>query len=345
MPRDEVTQYWDGSRLITQEDGDDSIRIQSPVPGQSRKVKVNGLLERPLDFQQGRFWGILPNDLDNGAVRLDLMTSPDAKAWSRDAWIMKQIPEGRVYRVLPMMGDTYLLIAGKSFVLGEKASPFALARRNGTGELHLSELLDLALKYPWFTRDDGTGVRFPQTPGWQYTPKLGKLIFGVGANFMRTPDAILLPDMATGWMWVLPTTSEHPKLTCVRLFPSFKDEMLAGSFKWEWAVLGIQPRPDGHFLIASRSPEAVLRGREEERQLKPITSPAGESPEAQADRQAAQDREVIEYPKVEWWDLDPKTCEVKPEPTPPGAPFELRMAGMVRAFRFKYQPIEQVVVE
>lgn len=120
MPRDEVTQYWDGSRLITQEDGDDSIRIQSPVPGQSRKVKVNGLLERPLDFQQGRFWGILPNDLDNGAVRLDLMTSPDAKAWSRDAWIMKQIPEGRVYRVLPMMGDTYLLIAGKSFVLGRR---------------------------------------------------------------------------------------------------------------------------------------------------------------------------------------------------------------------------------
>lgn len=54
---------------------------------------------------------------------------------------------------------------------------------------------------------------------------------------------------------------------------------------------------------------------------------------------------MIEYPKVEWWDLDPKTCEVKPEPTPPGAPFELRMAGMVRAFRFKYQPIEQVVVE
>lgn len=345
VPKDQVAQYWDGPRLITQDFNDDSVKIQSPTPGESRVIKVDGLYRRPLDFHKGQFWGIKEQDLADGKVRLDVMSSRDAKQWTKEAWAWKQIPEGRVYRILAVKGDTYLLISGKTFVLDGKTSPFALAKRDASGELHLSRLLDLGLKFPWFTRDDGTGVRFAQTPGWQYNPKLGRLIFGIAANFARTPDAILLPEMATGWMWVLPTNTENPNLTCVRLFQLFKDEMLVNSWNTEWAVLGIQPRPNGHFLIASRSMEAVLHSREEEQHLKPITSPKGESQDAQQAREVAQDREVLRFPKVEWWDLDPENGSIKSEPTPPGAPFELRMAGMVRSFRFRYEPIEQIVVE
>lgn len=345
VPKDGASQYWDGSRLITQGFGDDAIKIQSPVQGESRVVKIDGLFRRPLDFHEGRFWGLKSVDLPDGRVRLDLYSSTDAVHWSAELAIQKQIPEGRVYRILPVRGDTFLLVSSKTFIQGEATSPFALAKRDGKGGLKITGLLDLGLKYPWFIRANGTGFVVPSVPGWEFNPKLGRMIFGVGSNFIRTPNAILLPDMATGWMWILKTDTENPRLTCARLFGSMKDDMLADSWNREWAILGIQPRPDGHFLIASRTLEAVLHSREEEKHLKPITTPKGEPPDAQQAREIAQDREVLRFPKIEWWDLDPANGAIKPEPTPPGAPFELRMAGMVRAFRFHYEPIEQVVVE
>lgn len=345
VPKDGATQYWDGAKLITQDFGDDAIRIQSPVPGESRVIKVDGFFRRPLDFHEGRFWGLKSIDLPDGRVRLDLYSSLDAVHWSQELSISKQIPEGRIYRILPVKGDTFLLVSSKTFIKGEATSPFALAKRDGKGGLKFGALLDLGLKYPWFTRANGTGFVIPSVPGWEFNPKLGRLIFGVSANFLRTPDAILLPEMATGLMWILRTDTENPKLTCVRIFDALKDEVLVGTWNFEWAVLGIQSRPNGHFLIASRTLEAVLHSREEEKQLKPITSPQGEAQDAQRAREVAQDREVLQFPQVEWWDLDPANGAIKPEPTPPGAPFELRMAGMVRAFRFRYEPIERIVVE
>lgn len=345
VPRAGVSQYWDGAKLITMPPDDDVLKIESPIPGESRSIKLEGGFQHPLDFQDGIFWGLKQVDLPAGRIRLDLQSSKDGVHWNPEVSISKEIPEGRVYRVLPVHGDLFLLVASKTFIQGKSTSPFALAKRDGKGGLEVTELLDLGLKYPWFIPADGSGFVVPSVPGWEFNSKLGRMIFGVGSSFFRTPDAILLPDQFSGWMWILRTDSEHPKLTCIRLHKGMKDELLAGSWNWEWAILGIQPRPDGHFLIASRTLEAVLHSREEEGQLKPITTPKGESPEAQQARQLAQDREVVQFPKVEWWDLDPATGAVHSEPTPPGAPFELRMAGMVRAFRFRFEPIERVVVE
>jgi hypothetical protein len=174
---------------------------------------------------------------------------------------------------------------------------------------------------------------------------------------VRAGNHLVFAHQSYGRFVVLDTRTLKTRL--VRLFPKIEDKRLWDfeGLGFEHALLGMQPRQNGHVLIASRSEEAVLKARDLERKAQAQVLPVDHRDPARRQellREAWQNQDrkdlvqnyrdvgAAQYPEVLWWDLDPETGTLTREPAPHGAPGELPRADLIRRFRFRFDVKEEV---
>jgi hypothetical protein len=161
---------------------------------------------------------------------------------------------------------------------------------------------------------------------------------------VHTPDFLVLASGQTGFMWILDKRKESPSLHLVRLFSFVNEKILAKPEQLEWAILGMQPTPDGDVLIASRSEGAVKNAR----QLFPtpfLNTKLLQDPAHMKQREQNMKDSVEFFPEVCWWKLDPESGVITKVEAPANFPEKLPNSRAMTAFRFRPKTNGDLIIE
>ncbi|MFN8011105.1 MAG: hypothetical protein U0P81_06845 [Holophagaceae bacterium] len=285
-----------------------------------------------------RFWALHLEPLGRRMRRFTLFDSADGQHWNPEAYYVEEAPGEAIGDLRPLDGGWYLLVAFTFFREGDTTSKLALGRKDDQGRVRIFRLLDMGLKQSLAAKESD-GV-------WRIRPSYRFMSALMGLIPVRSSKGLLLPLPHSGDLWILDDSGDVPKLRRTRLFPSVEEGAPnpLSKVQIENAILGIQPRPDGSFLIASRTEEAVLKARTFDKGIEPIRDPkfvpTPERNKALADSQSAS---VKAYPGCKWWALDPTTGTLTEEITPPGMPDAFKTADEIRAFAFRITADDRVV--
>lgn len=319
QPQD--AQVWDGVRLITVQrslsgpfagriqEQDGSTSFQLPSPSRREGWSVGQILVCEGRFFHARF--------RKGAVLTPegSFFEHEVQVWEDRAWkpfATARLP-GLATAWFPLGEDRFLAtaVSPATFVEDKKPLPLAVLRRNDRQELIVERRMDTGLKRPFF--DQG-----------------GRMSYGVLAtsllmgNWARTDDHLVLFSQF-GQFWVFDGAKGHLRRV-MHLYPGLDDKRLQEGNLYP-GLLGVQPRPNGHLLVAARREDAVL--------LAPISHPSRMVLAGTKDRTAWSDEVHRQYPHIDWWDLDPATGMIEPEIAPRGLP-EL-LSGEAAAMNFNWR--------
>lgn len=289
-----------------------------------------------------------------------------------DPWgTIAGLPYGSVSWLRPLEGGGYLL--GGRFPDSEmhRQDPLAIVRSNGHGKLVVHETEDIDPSQPAFLYGRPSDLLKPQEvlpgvndqPRWFPNPKVFRIFSGFGTQTIRVPGHLVFLDLHLGRFLTVDSRTGKVERR-VDLYDLPEDAAL-NSGDFEYAVLGAQPRPDGHILIAARSAEAVQQSRTWKPDLAPqapirlsFAESFGKSAEDQGDlleeKQAAADsaraadlREarLRQFPDLVWWDFDPDTGAFRQEPSPEGVPAKFPSCAALRAFSFSFKPDGNLEIE
>jgi hypothetical protein len=345
LPRE--PQFWDGDRLVTVEDS--RFTLETRV-GRKKTVFLAEGLSAPTkcDFTDGAYWACQPKERDGKGGWL-LLNSPDGTHREAVAWVPALLPEGPVNGAFPLPGHQILLTSKRLFVKDGAASFLAVGGANAAGLVKLDRLIEVDL-------GDQALEGAAKPDFFKEFPRLFYVI-GFLMGRVRAGNHLVFAHQSYGRFVVLDTRTLKTRL--VRLFPKIEDKRLWDfeGLGFEHALLGMQPRQNGHVLIASRSEEAVLKARDLERKAQAQVLPVDHRDPARRQellREAWQNQDrkdlvqnyrdvgAAQYPEVLWWDLDPETGTLTREPAPHGAPGELPRADLIRRFRFRFDVKEEV---
>lgn len=350
LPAQRVPQVWDGNGLVTL----DPPRVTFEWPHQASKTWFLGQgLSAPsrCHFFQGAYWVYQPQER-GGKPGLALLKSVDGASRETVAWVARDLPEGRVVKILPLPEERFLLVSRFGFFRDGHGTFLAIAKKDSEGTLHIDRLLPVDL---------GCDL-FKTARSQQDISKGPKILFVIGwmGDIIPAGEHLVFVHQPFGHFSVLDLKDFKSRF--VRLFENIKlDSYINGEAGlFERAILGVQPRKNGHLLIASRSEEAVLKARALEHAFgtAQVTLPPGLDSTQQQKRlreslddpmrkdlqEAAQRDGAARYPEVLWWDLDPQTGRLTREPVPTGAPSELASRAHIQRFTFRLDPNEQVKV-
>ncbi|MBS1785741.1 MAG: hypothetical protein JST24_09970 [Acidobacteria bacterium] len=297
----------------------------------------------------------------NGGDRWELW---DTIQTTKDAWINW---------LRPLEGGGYLLGGRFNDAEMHRADPLAIATRNGHGKLIIHETEDVDLGAPafvWRTPEPlpaGEGPQLPDAnrPRWMRNPALiGPLsaLSQFGWQF-RVPGHLVLVARHLGIFFVINSRTGRLERSA-RIFDLPKDAD-AEPLAYETGVLGVQPRPDGHLLIAARSADAMQQSRTWKPDLPPpepvrlsaseafgkTAEEQGEAMEMKQDQAKndyeAQAREarLKAFPDLVWWDFNPDTGTFRQEPPPAGVPDKFPSCAALRAFTFAFKPDGNLEIE
>ena len=322
QPQD--SQIWDGVRLITVQrslngpfagliqEKDGSTALQLPSPGRREGWSVG-----QIHVCEGRFF--------HARFRKGPVVTPEGSFFEHEV----QVWEDRVWKpfasarlpglataLFPLGEDRFLAtaISPATFVEDKKPFPFAVLRRNDQQELIIEQRMDTGLKKPFF--DQG-----------------GRMVYGALAtsllmgNWARTDDYLVLFSQF-GQFWVFEGAKGRLRRV-MHLFPGLDDKRLQEGNLYP-GLLGVQPRPNGHLLVAARREDAVL--------LAPLSHPARAMPKGAEERTAWSDEVHRQYPHIDWWDLDPATGMIEPEIAPRGLPELLSGETAAMNFNWRFRP-------
>lgn len=261
---------------------------------------------------------------EDGARKLELTVYRfDEARW---AWESK--PCGRLVwegSLTPYLLNEHCILgvatSGKSFREGGRSHFFALFRKGADGAFRLKSYPDTGLDRSVFLPDGA----------WRY-PSLGSL--WLAGKAARTPRLFLL---AAGWgsCWVFDT--EHGRLQrFVQLYSDVDDARMASGELWGGALLGVQPKANGDFLLSALDRDAVRQGWHMERRNEAF---AHEEPRAQV--QAMKDTlgSILRLnPRVDWYLLDREEKSFREEVPPMGLPDAIRSAEEYQGFRWTFKP-------
>lgn len=339
MPKPQQALFWHRDGLIIQEWDQGEFTIH--VPGKAGKVThriPNYLQNDSLDCFDGAFWATAMRERGDGGRILDLFWSPTGAQWYLSG-TLNAPKDGIPCRIMPLDVGLFLVESLKGFHQGNRHSFLAIATMTKDQQLSIKDVLDPDLKRPLF-QQDRKGV-------WEIHPGCAALSSGFGYMIARSEDAVLMANGKLGWIWLVETRKPSPSLKRIRLYPLIDERYLDRPFArgLEMGILGIQPRRNGHFLIAARSEDAVLHGRDFEQEIEPtrhVQDPGTFSRNALLSD--GQRRSVQAYPELEWWDLDPVSGALEKVPTPPGAPSKFASPAAIQAFRFRMDLRDRVVI-
>jgi len=337
FPAQQHYQFWDGTRLISLEKPD-AARFSIDQKGRLPRKEINlppGFTY--LDFFNGFFRAQELERLPNGEKNWKLHSSADGMHWNLEGLL----PLGKLgaLKVLAVGGGKYLLctVGGmNALVEGKESSCFALAALDDSNVLRLRSILDMGLQEPYATPVPPKNPE-AEAPKPKVNRKYLLPLLGLGSKIVRSSDALAIVSERLGYIWILDTKKESPSLRLVKVFPALTEAKFRTPDKMETAILGFQPRPDGHFLLATRSEAAVLAGVDEA--SPPITSIADFKDKARMEsRLKLENAQLEKHPEILWWDLDPTTGKLTRESAPAGMPDKIFDAAVLRKFCFRFKP-------
>lgn len=317
------------------------VEIREPEDASDAKVVITDLVSHKVrtltaprngevfDAYDGRLW--MCEDRSTTVDRhRSFYSSVDGQHWQVEA-VAKPLGRAPVLRAYPLSKGHWLLISMGVFEQDKQRSPFALGREGKGHELELDEILDSGLS---------KGLLAPNGTGKSETMSLADLPLAYLQNFVvlgvqgviRTDAGLVIVSDRTGYIWLLHDKQGTASLDLVKLFPQADDRWLVARGPADVLVLGAQPRPNGHILIAARSEDYAFKARkyiDAPPQLMKDSTEADEKAEAEYQKKV-----TAAFPEVIWWDLDPQKGTFKQEPAPHGAPSRLSSPAAVENFSF-----------
>lgn len=324
-----LVEYYDSKvlRIETMErQGSSALRLKAP----------EGALG--MEFKDHAAWASAIGDSAHPQIT-HLFRSLDLKAWEVNATYRGE--QGRANAIHHLDGKRYFLVSGPSFFyLKNKFSPYAIAEINDKGHLVLTELVDLDLKQPLVLPVPPNGG--DTKPKGQFNPKYSALLALLFGNpLIRYPGGMALVARRPGYIWLFDDQTGALKRS-VRLFSGVTEEKLGPPHQLDWAILGCQPRRNGHLLLASRDEAAVLTAMDAyptKKNLKYLEDEAQQKVNIEQDLAS-----LNRWPQIRWWDLDPATGTITEEQPPENVPDRIWDLRMFHNFRFRFKPDGNLLV-
>lgn len=339
FPKVQQTIFWRGDRVVVQEWGQSELAVDSKRRKEELSISLPHYLDpKSLDVYDGHYWASIKREKPDGGRIVDLLWSPTGREWFL-AGILDAPKESVPSRLLPLDTGLVLIVSNRGMRMGGKESFLALGRIKEDQHIVVERLLDPGFKKPLFVKT-AKGL-------WTVNEPYLALSAGFGSEVVRSDDAVALAHDKLGWIWLVETRNPNPELRLVRLYEAIDESHLSRPYGkgLDVGILGIQPRKNGHFLIAARTQAAVLHGRDFEQDQEPVSNPKAIPTPSQVQRAATgQQKAVSDYPELEWWDLDPHTGTLTREPVPAGAPSRFRSPADIMNFRFRFDARERVII-
>jgi hypothetical protein len=327
MPPPQPYMLWrDGKAMVfeTGEGGLPIVRVEGP--GQrADQISLPDWAKHP-DFADGSYWATRL-ERRTGETRVNLYQSDDARAWHwAGVWSNKF---GILHRLVPLFGGKFLAIAATTFQRDQDRSPFAILTTGNDGTLAIEGLVPLGLEkipMPAPMTKVGPELLTKTDPTWIAN------FLALGTTMVRYPDGIVICAQRPGYFWILDDGSSRLKVRLVRLYDSLSEEKLRASHGLGFAVLGVQPRPNGHLLVAARTEAAVLDGAAEE-----LPASKGWNDEVDPASFEKRAKAFRRHPELVWWDLDPKSGTWTADPGPQGVPDRFSDPAEVAGFTWRFK--------
>jgi hypothetical protein len=342
VPADQDPIFWDGGRVIRMNPMDHTITVEDgglpSKPPVTLDVKFRGEPLGPaFNVHAGRYWVTHRSVAAEDAPDIEVHSSVDGKAWQREGYALRESAQGWIQNIIHLSGDYFIFETIHGFRDGAKSSPLALGKKDAHGVIKFEKLLDLQIDKSWLAQD--------KSGAWEKNFK--DLLYAIiSFGFLgRTDDKVIYGSGYPGFLWVVGAEGGSPSIKLAKLYPS---EGLSPGAKGHLThcLLGIQPTADGHFLVASRSLDAVLHADGGAADAWPATSGTPAKEKLRTEFAAkAEANGLIRYPEILWWDFDPGTGNFRKEATPMGAPGQISSVEGLSRFRFRITPKGQVVCE
>ncbi|MBS1766698.1 MAG: hypothetical protein JST05_04745 [Acidobacteria bacterium] len=295
----------------------------------------------------------------NGGARWELWDTLKAPEDAGISWLR------------PLEGGGYLLGGRFPDDTMHRQDPLAIARSNRHGRLLIQRTEEVDSAVPAFIHGRPSDVLPPSAlvpgvndqPRWFPNPKAFAFINAFGTETIRVPGHLLFIDLHLGRFLVVDSRTGEVERQA-HLFDLPEDAPLQ-AMDYEWAILGAQPRPDGHILLAARSAEAVQQSETWKPDLPPpepvrlsASEAFGKSPEEQGEAmemkqdaaekaraREAQEARLRAFPDLVWWDFNPDTGTFRQEPSPIGVPDRFPSLAALQAFQFAFKPDGNLEIE
>ncbi len=185
------------------------------------------------------------------------------------------------------------------FTKDGEASCCSWWKRGDKGTLRLESLIE---------------VTFNGHPAMVPFKKDGKPVFALGNKNLpglfpllddpiRVPGAFVLVSLKSGIVWVIKDGATRPSRTLN--LNRLGDAFVGGVHPFPNVILGIQPLPNGHLLVAKRS-ESATNESYKHFDIEPQASDAHADERGEKEQRGA----LILFPEIEWVEVDPLPGEV-----------------------------------
>lgn len=161
-------------------------------------------------------------------------------------------------------------------------------------------------------------------------------------QLVATRDAYILVNAHLGHLLAV-DRQDGRKLRSRDVFGFGETKAIKSFDEFEHCLLGLQPTPDGHLLLATRSEDAFLNARKifAPRAPTPVEMAAFREKRSEAltgfieDQKKARGRSVKAFPEVFYWDFDPHTGDLIRRATPTGLPAQLLGSELLSSFSIR----------
>ena len=332
MPAVQREMIWDRGSVVSIHLGP-SPHLETDTPG----ARALARLKAPdgttaLHHWDGASWATVRHG--SGPERQTVLyRSVHHGPWEREATYLA--PQGHPLALYPLQANRFLGFSPNGFVKGDKGAFWAIFSRDMNARLHLDALVDLDLKEP-------LGVFIPpreaQQPGKVgFNPKykvLAAMALGEGNAPVRVPGFIVVVGHRPGYLWVYRDT-DGAFLRRIQVIRTMSDDLLAKVQEIEWAILGCQPRSNGHLLVAARSENAVLNSLKTHGHALNLADM--KDPEKFQEKMRRNQRALEDEPNLHWWDVDPETGDMFREVPPLNVPDRFWDPAQLSKFRFVFR--------
>lgn len=342
LPGEQEFQSWDGATLVHLTSSRLTLQEGQGQKTQDINLASGTYAEWRTDYFEGAVWTSLRQDKD-GKPSVLLFKSQKGKNPELIAWCPEKLEQGRVNRVHPIGQDRFLLVSSRVFSKDKKISFLATARVNRDGKLEFMDLLEVDIGEKFFEGID------PAAPEKDFIKFL--YLAGYLSKWVRGRDHLAFIQPKVGRIFLVDINSL--KTRYVKIFSDHPDAdaWTQKMFATEHTLLGFQPAGDGHFVLATRTQEAMLKAREAEKlsgvASLAIPSTGNPSRDREAVKQAqlnprrieqassAQSVGLMVYPEILWWDLDPESGKVTRRIPNPGIPESITQLDRLKKFKFR----------
>lgn len=343
LPREQEFQTWDDATLV-KIIGSSRIIIQEGPNKKNKEFTIPSgyYKEWKFDYFNKAYWSCLTEEI-NQKPGLMLYRAPEGKGIDRYAWSPNKIDQGQIRMVHPLPQDQFLLVSHRLFKHDNKQSFLAIARLGKDNRLEFKEIVETEVGERFFENTN------PTNPDQDFLKTL--YLVGFQSKFVRGRNHLAFVNAKAGRLILFDVNKKSSKY--IKIFPDHPDAegWTPKLFDLEYVILGIQSTGDGHFTLATRSQEAMLKAREAERatghnrvnvprtgdkdQEREVLREALKNPRRLEQAESSAKVGAVIYPEILWWDLDPESGKLTRKIPNTGIPESIHEVDRLKQFRFR----------